>query len=139
MDAPPPRRAISTPRRVVDDRLLPVPAVEVRGANVVQAHAVETTHVDVDLVRIRARHVEGVNPAMTAKVMFGDAGIELVSRELFAAPQELEAVAWNDQMKNSLLRADRAVALAHAVERRGHAEADAPAVAAALVGGHSSP
>ena len=117
----------------------PVKTVEPRWVDLVEIHPVEAAHIDVDFVRVGARDVKGMDSAVAAEVMLGHAGVELVRRKVFRAAHELELVTRNDQVKEALLRADRAVALAHPLEARGHAETDAPAVATALVRLHAIP
>jgi hypothetical protein len=77
-----------------------------------------------------------MDAAVAAEVMLSYARMKPVGGELAGAAQELEALRRDDEMKEPLLRADRAVALADAVEARGDAKAHAPAVAAALVDLH---
>jgi len=115
------------------DRVVPVSPVEAPQRDRREVDAVETAHVDVDLLRIGARHVERMNAAVPAEVMLRDASVEPVRRELSFATQELELLARHDQVKETLLGADRAVALGDAIELRRHAKADASAVTSALV------
>src|SRR5262245_61652080 len=67
------------------------------------------------------------------EVMLRHAGVEPIGGELSGAAQELEALGWHDEVKESLLAADRAVALAYAIEARGDAKAHPSTVAAAIV------
>src|ERR1044071_4296322 len=129
----------STPRWMSLHRFFPVLPIKAGGADLVEVHAVETAYVDVDLLGIGARYVEGMNPAVPAKTMLRHAGVESVGRKLIRSRQQLEALAGHDQVQDPLLRADRAVALAHAVEARGHPKAYPAAVAAAFVAGHCRP
>src|SRR4029079_1342433 len=119
----------SAPRDVLCHRRLPVAAVEALGRKRQRVEAVEAAGVDVDLVRIGTRHIERMNAARLAEMMFGDLGVELVGREIALALQQFELPARHDQMPDAFFAADRAVADRHAVEIGGDAETHAAAVA----------
>ena len=50
---------------------------------------VEAANVDTELVRVRSRHIEGVNAAMAAECVLGGQRVELVGGELVLAAQLL--------------------------------------------------
>src|SRR2546423_2378591 len=129
----------SAPGEVTLHRVFPMPPVEARWPDLVEVHAVETAHVDVDLFGVGARHVEGMDAAVATEVMLRHAGVEAVRRELAVAGQQLELLARNDEVQDPLLRTDRAVALADALEARGDAKAHPAAMAAAVVSRQGSP
>src|SRR5262245_48565572 len=80
------------------DGLFPVFPVERSHAEARQHFPVETAHVHVDLIRMRTRRVEGLDPAAPAEAMLGDAGVELVDDELGFSAQKLEILGVHDQM-----------------------------------------
>src|SRR5256885_2270299 len=80
-------------------------------------HSLETRHIDAELVGVRAALVVGVDPANTAEMMFGDAGVEAVGRELVFALRDLEGI-WRRRNRDGAAHAaDRA----GAAPRRGEA------------------
>src|SRR5271165_5709381 len=106
-------------------------AVEPMRPDCCDIDVVETTDVDVDLIRIRARHVKGVNAAGRAECVLRRAGIESIDSQRVAAAFKLELLRRHDQMQKTLFGADRAVAFGDAGKIRRHAEPYAPAMAAA--------
>ena len=97
--------------------------------------ALKAAHVDVDAVRIRARHIERFHPADRAETVHGHAGAEAVIGQHILAGQQAEARRRYDQVQVAAGRADTAVAVDDLdVSRRIHLEADAPAVTAADMG-----
>src|SRR5262249_49454255 len=101
-----------------------------------EVDSVETPDVDIDLVRIGARHVEARDPTGRTEMMTSGARAELIGRKRILAREELESIRRHDQMKETLLRADGTVALGDAVELGAYAKANATAVAATLVESH---
>lgn len=99
-----------------------------------QVDAVETAHIDVDLIGIGARHVERMNAAGGAEGVLRRAGIEAVCRQHLLAAEQFELLRRHDEMQESLLGADRAIALGDAVEIGGDAKAHPAAMATAIVG-----
>src|SRR5262249_11551732 len=90
-----------------------------------------------EAVRVRARHVEGLDAADRAEEVLGGAGVEAIAGERLAAREQAEARARHDQVQEARPRADRAVALADLERgRRVDLEADAAAMTAAVVGDH---
>ena len=69
------------------------------------------THIDVDRVRIGARDVEGMNPAVATEPVLRRPRVEPVCREVIATGHELELLGRHDQVQKPLLRADRTIAL----------------------------
>jgi hypothetical protein len=96
-------------------------------------YAIETAHVDVDLVRIGAGHVEGMNSADLAERVPGDFGVELVGGKIFLAAEKFEPFRRHNQVQKTFLPAHRAVAFGDTVKIGGYAEPHAAAVAAALI------
>src|ERR1700722_13289487 len=90
---------------------------------------VQTTDVDIDLVGIGARHIEGMNAAGRAECVLGRAGVEPIGGQRVRTAEKLELLRRHDQMQKALLGADRAIALGDAREVRRDAETYAPAVA----------
>jgi len=103
-----------------------------------QINTVKATHVDVDLVWVGARHIKGMDAAVPAKRVPGDAGVECVGGQIALAAHELELLRWHDQMQKALLGAHRAIATSDAVELRRYAKTHAAAVATALHGFHAA-
>src|SRR6185437_5846286 len=112
-------------------RRFPVPSVETLDLEPGEIDSVETSRVDVDLVRVGARNIERRDAAIGAEMMLRDAGVERIGREIFRRRQQLEVFPRHDPMKISLLRADRAVAFADAFRTALDFESDPPAVASA--------
>src|SRR5690606_16664233 len=95
------------------------------------AAGIETTRVDVVAIRMRAGAAERVNAAGSAEAVFGNSGIEPVGDELLLALQQLEILRRHDQVDETLLRADRAIARERLVLVNTDSKADFAAVAAA--------
>ena len=72
---------------------------------------IETAGIDVDVVWVRSRHVEGMHSAMAAEGVLRRIGVELISRQRVFAAQELKLFRRHDQMQDTFLCTDRAVAL----------------------------
>src|SRR5262245_2978909 len=96
-----------------------------------QINIVEATDIDVDLVRVRARHVERMNAAVPAERVLRRFGIELVGGQIVLAADELEAFRRDDQVQNSLLGADRTIAIDHRCEVGGGERTHVSAVSTA--------
>src|SRR6516165_6273184 len=76
-----------------------------------QVDVVEAANVDAELVRVRSRHIEGVNAAMAAECVLGGQRVELVGGELVLAAQQLKMFRRDDEMQKTFFGADRTVAL----------------------------
>src|SRR5262245_5701045 len=126
------RRARSSPRHARAHRCLPVLAVEWFRRDRGKIYIVEAAHIDVDLVRIGARHVERMDAAVFAKRVLCGPGVELIRRQIVRAADELEPFRRHDQMQKSFLGAYRAVAIGHAREIGRDAEPHASAMASAF-------
>src|SRR5215207_9773942 len=124
----------SAPWDVLCHRRLPVAAVETFRRERQRAEIVEAAGVDVDLVRVRTRHVERMNAARPAEMMLGDLGVELVSREIGFTLQQLELFARHDQVPDAFLGADRTIADRYTAEIGRDAETHPAAVASAVKG-----
>src|SRR5262249_3496208 len=92
------------------------------------------THIHVDLIGIRARNVKWMDAAAGAKRVLCNAGIEAIGRQRILAADELERILRHDEMKKTLFAADRADAIRHPRQIRGHAKTYAPTRTAALIG-----
>jgi hypothetical protein len=93
------------------DALVPVPAVELVVPELRGLDSIEAANVDVHLVGVGTRSVEGVNAAMAAKVMLSGVRPKGVRRDGVGALQELEVALRHDEVKIPLLAADAAIAL----------------------------
>src|SRR5262249_41076102 len=89
-------RGRSSPRHPPAHRRLPLLAVEWFRGDCAEIYIVETTHIDVDFIRIRAGHVERMNAAVLAKRVLCGPGVELVRRQLVLAAEKLEAFRRHD-------------------------------------------
>src|SRR5215831_12825129 len=69
------------------DRLFPVRAIERVGGKLVGVDAGQAADIDVDLVRVRTRHVKRVDAAMTAEAVLRDAGVESVLGKVVGASE----------------------------------------------------
>src|SRR5512134_2377468 len=90
--------------------LLPVPAVEMPDLDPLEVDALHAAQVHVDLVRVRARLVEGGDAAAPAEVVLRRAGPEPVGGEALGGGQQAEALARHVPVQVGLAPADRAVA-----------------------------
>jgi len=117
--------------------LLPLPSVERLDGDVLDRAGIEATRVDADPVRVRARHVEGLDAAHRAEQMLCDSSVESVGGQRFTAAHQSKPVGRHDQVQVAGLAADRAVAFRHP-EPRGclHLEPHSPAVTATRVLDH---
>src|SRR4051812_42602034 len=86
---------LSPPWHVLLHRRLPVAAVEALWRDRERIEAVETMGVDVDLVRVGARHIERLDAAHFAEMMLGDPGVELIGREIAFALKQIELLGWH--------------------------------------------
>jgi len=90
----------------------PVPAVkEAGGLQARPVDAVEATRVHGDPVRLRARHIKSVQPAMRTECVLRHAGAECVDRVRVLVLQQFELLRRGRGVRDALLYADRAVAL----------------------------
>src|ERR1051326_3572185 len=110
-----------------------MPAVEMMQLDRRKIDAVETAHVDVDLIGIGAGHVERVNPAGGAEGVARGAGVEAIGGQRFGAAEQFERLGRHDEMQEAFLRTDRAVAFGDVGKLGGHAKPHAPAMASAFV------
>src|SRR4029079_3526155 len=115
-------RMRSAPWHVLLHRRLPVAAVEALRRDGKRVEPVEATGVDVDLVRVGARHIERMDATYLAEMMRGALGVELLGRPITLSWLQIELLGRHDQMPNALFGADRAVADGDAVEIGGDAE-----------------
>ena len=113
--------------------MLPVPAVEFADLERRNIDAVEAARVDVDLIGVRARHVERMDAAGLAERMLGGAGVELVGGQIVFAAYQFELLGRHDEMQKALLGAHRAIAIRDAAEIGGDRKTHPAAVAAAFV------
>jgi len=126
---------LAPPRGIL---LLPVPAVGLHDHHVLDRARVEAARVDAEAVRVRARHVEGLDAAHRAEQMLCDARIEAVGSQHFTAAHQGKPVGRHDQVQVAGLAADRAVAFGHPDPRgRQHLKPHSPAVAATSVFDHA--
>src|SRR6516162_216999 len=88
-----------------------MPPVERIRPDLCQVDVVEAANVDAELVRVRSRHIEGVNAAMAAECVLGGQRVELVGGELVLAAQQLKMFRRDDEMQKNFFGADRTVAL----------------------------
>ncbi len=107
-------------------RNLPIPAIEWARSDFGQINTFKATHIHVDLVRVRSRHIEGMNTAGSAESVLGHFGVEFVGSEFVFATQQLKAFGRHDEMQKSFLRTLSNCTQKHAIGRqlreigRGH-------------------
>src|SRR6185436_19320914 len=112
--------------------LLPVPAVDPAHARDLESSLVQAAHVDAVAVRVRARHVEGLDAAVRAEEVPRDFRVELVVGQRILAGEQPEILFLDEQVLVPRACAHRAVAIAHLeCLRRLDLEAHAPAMATA--------
>src|SRR6516225_283000 len=91
---------------------LPVTAIEESSRfDARPVYAVETERVDCDAVRLRARHIERVHPAMQAKCVLGHTRTECIGGQRVLAAQQFEIFERHGQVEDAFLGAHRAIAL----------------------------
>ena len=115
-------------------RRLPVSAIEHLWRQDGEVDIVETADIDIDLVRVGARHIKRVDAAHSAELVLRGPGIELIGGKIVLTAQELELLGWYDQVQNSFLGANRAIAFGHPRQIGGDTEAHPAAVAFAFHG-----
>src|SRR5262249_44621521 len=91
--------------------LLPLSTVEELRCKTLEVHAFKAAHVDVNLVRVRARDVVRMNPAGWAKVVLGRLSVELVESHCVCWGEQAELPRFDDQMQKPFLGANRTVAI----------------------------
>ena len=74
---------------------------------------IEATHVDTEAIRVRARHIKGLDTANRTEQMLRGMRVELVGRQKLGAREQLESRLWNGEVQVTRLAADGAVAIRH--------------------------
>src|SRR5262245_18931936 len=92
---------------------------------------VQTADIDVDLVGIGTRHIEGMDAAGRAERVLSRAGVEPIGGQRVRTADELELFGRHDEMQKALFGADRAIAFGDTRKIRRDAETHAPAMATA--------
>ena len=110
---------------------LPIRAVEGLQREAREGVAVEAPNVHVHAVRMGARRVERMNTACATERVLRDVGVEGVRREVARADEELERLGRDDEMDESLLLANAAIAIEGFEEARANAKSNAAAMTAA--------
>ena len=77
--------------------LLPVAAIKLDDFNLLR-DLVQTVHIDIDSVWIRAGHIERFNSAGLAEVVLCDLGIERISGKTLFAADNVELLTWNNKV-----------------------------------------
>lgn len=90
---------------------MPLPVLPVERLEPYRRTGLQAACVDIVSVGVRARYVEGLDPAGAAKVVLGDAGIEGVGLKRILTGQEPELRARHDQVPMTGKGADRAIAV----------------------------
>lgn len=111
----------------------PVAAIEEVNFELGGIDAVEAADIHVNFVRVRPRYVERCYATDRTEVMPGGPGVERINGEVALRRQQAEAVALDDPMQVSLLRAYRAIALARGRKFALDLEGNFAAVASAPV------
>lgn len=112
----------------------PALSVEFFYLEVREVDAFEAADVDHVLRGVGSWSVERRHAAVAAEEMTGDAGSELIGREIFATGKHTKSLRSKEMMQVSLLAADRAVALGRTRRVGSDLESDSAAVTAAIVG-----
>src|SRR5262249_5977374 len=128
------RRGCSPPGNPLLDCSLPIAAVEFADADPRQIDAVETAHIDVDLVWVGSWHIERMNHAVVAGHGVCNAGVESISCQILLAADDFELITRHDQMQEAFFVADRAIAVRDPIKIGGYAETHPPAMTSAFVG-----
>jgi hypothetical protein len=112
--------------------LFPIASIELTDFDVRNRLRLQTANIHAQAVRVRARHVERLDPTNRAKEMARDASVESVGREEFRSLNQFEAGLGNDEMKVTTLAANRTIALCDFnLGWRRHLELDPAAVTTA--------
>jgi hypothetical protein len=72
---------------------------------------IQTAEIYIITFRMRSRAIEGMNPTMAAKMMFGDPGIEDICTQRICTLQQRKSGGWDNQMNETFLGANRAVTI----------------------------
>src|ERR1700755_2319911 len=108
-------------------------AVEFGGEDGGEFLRIETAEVHAVAVRMRARHIERLDPAHRTEQMLRRAGVEFVGADNVGTARELEVFLRDDQMQIAGLRAHRAIAIDELnLARRAHFKRNRAAVTSAL-------
>src|SRR6202790_3047899 len=118
-------------RAVAADRRFPIPSVESFDLELREFDSVEASRIDVNLVRVGARNIERCDAAVGAEMMLRDARIEGVGRDVLDRRYQAKALPGHDPVQIPFLRADRAIAFAHALGTARDLESDSSAMASA--------
>jgi hypothetical protein len=116
--------------------LLPLPTVEGLKRQTLEVHSFQAANVDIDLVRVRARNVIGVDTADRTKVVLGRPGIELIEGHCIGRSEQTELFRLDDEMEKPLLRANRTVASNDSFQVGSNLESHPAAMASSLIGWH---
>jgi uncharacterized membrane protein YhhN len=119
--------------------LFPAEPVEAAHRQGRQVHALETAHVDGDVVRVGAGDAEGRDPAGATEVVLRRARTELVGLDRAPGREQPEALGRHGPVDVGGARADRAVADLEIRELAVHLVADRTAVTGAPMGRHVRP
>lgn len=116
------------------DRGFPIAPVKMMDVKVGQIQPFNTTQIDVDSIRVRARDIKRRHTASGAEMVFGNVCVEGISGELHPWRQQPETLARNYPVQVRLFGADRAITLQNpSVYRPGNFINHAPAMASATV------
>src|SRR5215469_982978 len=86
---------------------------------------------------MRARHIEGLDPANRTEQVLRRVGIESVRGKYIAAGKQLETIRGHDEVQVARFAANRAIALGELQPCRcEHFESDSPAVTASSMRNH---
>src|ERR1700730_382386 len=116
---------------VAADRRFPIPSVEAFDLELRELDSVDASRIDVNLVRVGARNIQRCDAAVGAEMMLRDARIEGVGRDVLDRRHQAKALPGHDPVQIPLLRADRAIAFAHALGTACDLESDSSAMASA--------
>ena len=103
---------------------LPVEAIELHSFQPVQINALETARLNHVVLGLRARTIEGCDPAVATEVMECSARTELIRCKSLLSLDETESIGRDHVVKVALTPADRAIAFADSCELGSNLELD---------------
>src|SRR5581483_7522264 len=112
----------------------PIPTIERDYRQRRQIDPFDAAHIDVDLIGMGARRIKSMDAAGAAEGVVGGAGVEAVGDQRLGALEQAEFLRLHDQVQETFLAADGAVAVGHLRDVGGHFKPHRPAMTTARPG-----
>ena len=91
------------------DLVFPMSTIKKSNLELLDRVVIQTAEIDIIPIWMRSRTIEGMNPAMTAKMMFGGTSIEGISTQIGVSLKQSESGCGDDEMDKSFFCADRTI------------------------------